>query len=109
MSYGIKTLNFEITSTTGCDFVDAEIADTVTLTGWLEGVGVMTPQDGPLRVRLEVDVFTGWCPETGERLTVRWVWDATSRMDALMSLRDMVNRVMWAAAQEDETAEMFAA
>lgn len=102
MSYRITTPEFQITSTVGCDFVTDEVADTVVLTGFLDGVGVMVPQDGPQRVRLEMDVFTGWCRVTGERLTVRWNFDADSRLGAMSMLRDMVRNVVWASENADE-------
>jgi hypothetical protein len=102
MTVSIKTPDHEAIATKGCEWVTNEVADTVVLTGWLDGEGVMVPQDGPRRVLLECEVFAGWCRETGERKTVVWTFEASSRISAMQMLVEMAQRTMRAALADDE-------
>lgn len=103
MKHRIKTLHHEVVSTDGCDWIVGP-AETVTLTGHVEGTGVMTPQDArhPVRLEMEIETF-GWDPDTGEQNTVTWVFEADHRIEALSMLVSMAERVLAAdAAMEME-------
>ena len=98
MKHRIKTLHHEVITTDGCDWLVGP-AETVTLTGHVEGTGVMFPNEGRRAVRLDMEIETyGWDRDTGESNTVVWTFEADHRLDALSMLVSMAERVLAADA-----------
>lgn len=89
----IKTPHHEAVATDGCDWLVGP-AETVTLTGHVEGIGVMFPNEGRHPVRLDMEINTGgWDRDTGEPNTVVWTFVADHRLDAIGMLIGMAERV----------------